>query len=80
MIMLIIIILLCLSDPLTLTFVRTQILQTEYHLPVQSVLSGSVETELCSSQSSPGDAVPGVVETAKGTLSTIDNNKVSMRY
>lgn len=44
-------------------------------VPVQSVLSGSVEAEFSSSQGSPGNAIPGVVQTTKGTLVTIVKNK-----
>lgn len=47
---------------------HTHKLKTEYRAPVQSVLSGSVEAEFSSSQSSPGDAITSVVKTAKRSL------------
>lgn len=43
-------------------------LDNSNHVPVQSVLTGSVEAEFSSSQSSPRNAVPRIVQTAKGTL------------
>ena len=42
-------------------------------VPVQCVLTGSVEAELCSTKGSPGDPIASVVQTAKWTLTREDN-------
>ena len=42
-------------------------------VPVQCVLAGSVEAELCSTKGSPGDTIAGVVQTAKWSLTREDN-------
>lgn len=36
--------------------------------PVERVLTSCMETELCSTQSTPCDTVTGVIQAAKGTL------------
>lgn len=45
-------------------------LQTHHHVPVQSVLTGSMEAEFSSAKSSPCNSIPCVVQTAKRTLGT----------
>lgn len=48
--------------------------------PVQCVLTSSVETELCSTQSSPCDTVSGVVQAAKRTLKETEGLHLCVVY
>lgn len=52
------------------TWVMAFTLQTNHHVPVHSVLTGSMEAEFSSTKSSPCNSIACVVETAKRTLRT----------